>query len=68
VLLNTPVRIVIRIVIRIVSSRNLRLWVRGLPAAFIAAIVIAVVETAVRFVLAAIGGRTGEASSVPWRP
>jgi putative membrane protein len=43
------------VVIRIVSSLNLGLWVRGFGAAFIAAIVITVVGIAIRSILAAIG-------------
>ena|SRR5687767_2612173 len=43
------------VVLKIVSSLNLGLWVRGFVTAFIAAIVITVVGIAVRSVLAAIG-------------
>jgi putative membrane protein len=42
-------------VIKIVSSLNLGLWVRGFVTAFIAAIVINVVAIAIGFVLTAIG-------------
>jgi putative membrane protein len=43
------------VVLCIVSSLKLGLWVRGFGPAFIAAIVIAIVGTVVRFVLAATG-------------
>ena len=43
------------IVLKIVSSLNLGLWVRGFVTAFIAALVIAIVGTAVKFVLTALG-------------
>ena len=43
------------VVIRIVSSLNLGLWVRGFGAAFIAAIVITIVGIVIRSVLASIG-------------
>jgi uncharacterized membrane protein YvlD (DUF360 family) len=43
------------VVIKIVSSLNLGLWVRGFATAFIAAVVITVVGIAIRSFLAAIG-------------
>ena len=43
------------IVIWIVSKLNLGLWVHGFVAAFIAAVVIFIVEAIIRFLLAAIG-------------
>jgi len=43
------------VVIKIVSSLNLGLWVRGFLTAFVAAVVIVIVGTGVRLVLAAIG-------------